>query len=239
MDVMEAIRISQLQIDGLSNKMHDLTKLITDISHEMKTASKTHPSSHPTSFERSGLEALSHRAATATEVRSESASPVSPDSTVSDSCTTVASRRKHRGKTDFMPQAGAVMIGCQNVRRIAAAARDEFHLGSQVVFRSIREGTARCVLRALHGAVAGCNALKADLVLHVGGNELAYQSVEYTLDCIAEVVKAAKHVTKVRNIVLCSVSQDPSAHFDHLTNKRADLNAEIERLCLSEGIRFL
>ena len=88
MDVMEAIRISQLQIDGLSNKMHDLTKLIIDISHEMKTASKTHPSSHPTSSERSGLEALSHRAATATEVRSESASPVSPDSTVSllDDC---------------------------------------------------------------------------------------------------------------------------------------------------------
>ena len=131
------------------------------------------------------------------------------------------------------------MIGCQNVRRIAAAVRDEFHLGSQVVFRSIREGTARCVLRALHGAVAGCNALKAGLVLHVGGNELAYQSVEYTLDCIAEVVKAAKHVTKVRNIVLCSVPQDPSAHFDHLSMKRADLNAEIERLCLSEGIRFL
>ena len=240
MDIMEAIRITQLQIDGLSNKVHDLTKVITDISHDMKAASKTHPTLHLTSSERPSLDTPSPSATTAAEARSESASPVSPDITVSESWTTVASRRKRGGKTGTTPEAGAVMVGCQNVRRIAAAARDEFHLGSQVVFRSIRGGTARCVLGALHGAVACCNAVKADLVLHVGGNELAYQSVEYTLDCIAEVVKAAKHITKVRNIVMCSVPQDPSAPVDQLSSmKRADLNAEIRNLCLSEGIQFL
>ena len=38
-----------------------------------------------------------------------------------------------------VPRVGAVMLGCQNVRRIAAAAREELLLGSQVVFKGIRE----------------------------------------------------------------------------------------------------
>ena len=85
------------------------------------------------------------------------------------------------------------MLGCQNVRRIAAAARDEFLLGDQVVFKSIKRGTARCVLGALHAAVAGCRALRADLVLHVGGNDLDHQGVAYIADCIA------KNIDCIRN----------------------------------------
>ena len=128
------------------------------------------------------------------------------------------------------------MLGCQNVRRIAAAAREEFLLGSQVVFKGIRGGSVRCALGALHAAVASCQAITADLVLHVGGNDLAHHSVEFTLDCIAELVKAAKQISKVRDLVICSVPQDLSLS-PHM--KRSDLNDDLERLCECEGVRFV
>ena len=125
--------------------------------------------------------------------------------------------------------------------RVATAARDEFLLGSQVVFEGIRGGSVRCALGSLHGAVARCRALTADLVLHVGGNDLAYHTVEFTLDCMAELVKAARQISKVRDIIICSVPQDPSssANNDILSMKRNDLNGELERLCETEGVRFI
>lgn len=243
MDVMEAVRITQLQIDGLSSRMHDVTRMITDLSRDVNAVSKTHSTSHPTSLERPcPNDHASSKITTEVEARQGPASPLSPPNTASKACTTVVSHRKHGNASSpisAMPPVGAVMIGCQNVRRIAAAARDEFNLGSQVVFRSIRGGTARCVLGALHGAVACCNAVKTDLVLHVGGNEISHLSVEYTLECMAEVIRAAKHISKVRDIVLCSVPQDPSTPADVLSMKRADLNVEIESLCKSEGIQYL
>ena len=127
------------------------------------------------------------------------------------------------------------MLGCQNVRRIAAAAREEFLLGSQVVFKGIRGGSVRCALGALHAAVASCQASTADLVLHIGGNDLAHHSVEFTLDCVAELVNAAKRISKVRDIIICSVPQDP---FSSPYMKRSDLNDDLERLCECEGVRF-
>ena len=65
------------------------------------------------------------------------------------------------------------------------------------------------------------------------------RSVDYTVDCIAEVIQAAKQLDKVRNIVLCSVPQDQSPSDAHMSRKRNDLNDEIERLSDCEGVRFL
>ena len=244
MDVMEAIRITQFQIDGLSNKVRDLTDIVTNMSQCGKTMSvpltnqptyrsysdRLHPTADPKKT--TELEAPP----TPAQPRSFAVPPRSPDSRVG---TNGNSCRKHRGEAGETPHIGAVMIGCQNVRRIAAAARDEFLLGGQAVFGSIRGGTARGVLGTLHGAVAGCRALRADLVLHVGGNDLAHQSVEYTLDCIAEICKAARQIRKVRDIVICSVPQDLSPSAGHFSFKCKDLNDELERLCKTEGIRFI
>ena len=244
MDVMEAIRITQFQIDGLSSKVHALTDMVTNMSQYGKTLSvplTNRPTSHPSSSDRLHPTADSKQTTeleaptTPAQARPFSPPPRSPDPRVGTDADSCHKRRSEAGAT---PHAGAVMLGCQNVRRIAAAARDEFLLGGQVVFRSIRGGTARGVLGALHGAVAGCRALRADLVLHVGGNDLAQRSVEYTLDCIAEVIKAAQQIRKVRDIAICSVPQDPSSG-DILPSKCKDLNDELERLCRTERIRFI
>ena len=70
---------------------------------------------------------------------------------------------------------GAVLLGCQNVRRIAAAAREEFLLGDEAVFKSISGGTVRSALGALGSVVSNCRALSIDLILHIGGNDLAHR----------------------------------------------------------------
>ena len=108
-----------------------------------------------------------------------------------------------------------------------------------MVFSSLRGGTSRGVLEALHGAVASCSALKADLVLHIGGNDLVSHGVEYALDCIAEIINAARRIRKVRDIIICSVPQDSSILADFLSMKRNDLNDGIKRLCECEALRFI
>ena len=105
--------------------------------------------------------------------------------------------REGVNRSDSIPATGVVMIGCQNVRRIATAAANEFILGTQVVFKSIRGGIAQHVLAELPGAVTDCQSSTVELVLHVGGNDIGFRSVEYTLDCIAEIVKQAKQIGKV------------------------------------------
>ena len=243
MDIMEAIRVTQIQIDGLSSKIHNLESVIMDMSRN-GNAQPAHPTTTSTALPTTSDQPLptssAYSLATAAEAPTKSSSPASPGTPDSRAWTTATSCQKQRGGTiSKTPQVGAVMIGCQNVRRIAMAAREEFILGGQVVFRSFRGGTARRVLTALHGAVAGCRVLKADLILHVGGNDLAYRSVEYTLDCIAEIVNSAKQITKVRDIIICPVPQDPSMLSSFMSMKRSDLNDEIERLCKSEGVRFV
>ena len=240
MDVMEAIRITQYQIDGLTNKVHELTSIITDTRHNGK-AKQSHQIIHPTPSDR-----LQDRQKTVTsnitmsKTLPDSPSPVSPRNSDTGVWTAVASSKKRRrSRSGTTQNVGAVMLGCQNVRRIATAAREEFLLGGHVVFKSIRGGTARSVLGALHGAVAGCKALKADLVLHVGGNDLFAHSVEYTLDCMSELIKAAKQINKVREIVVCSVPQDSSTSVNFQSMKRGDLNDDIGRLCKTEGVRFV
>ena len=288
MDVMEAIRITQFQIDGLTSRVNDLTKMIEDISQDGKqrldhqqldhsTPTSTPPSrphpSPPATCRATDVEArpgsqfpvlATNSTSTPTSTPPSRTHPTPratcrtidvdvqpgtqfPESTtkstsnpgVEDWATVVSLNKRKKSQACSPPPIGAVMLGCQNVRRIAMAARDEFVLGGQAVFHGIRGGTARCALGALHGAVASCRAIKADLVLHIGGNDLARHSVEYTLDCVAEVISAAKQINKVRDIIICSVPQDTTTSASYLSMKRNDLNDQIKRLCEDEGIRFL
>ena len=173
MDIMEAIRVTQIQIDGLSSKVHSLEMVIMDISRK-GSVQPAHPTTNttalPATSDRPPPTTSAYNLTTAAEVPGKSPSTASPSSPGSGAWTADTSCRKLGGRTiSRTPKVGAIMIGCQNVRRIAMAAREEFILGGQVVFRSFRGGSARRVLTALHGAVAGCRALKADLVLHFGG----------------------------------------------------------------------
>ena len=307
MDVMEAVRITQLQIDHLSSKVHDLTRLISGGLHHanaMPSNSISYVASQPVSSDlltptyesaskctsadssmnsearpipdptrtalnssvmlkvqmapdRKNPEARTTLdSSAALDVQSTPGSskapgpgtlsaaptpavpaPVPPRCTNSGGWRRVSSHRKRSGSP--VPRVGAVLLGCQNVRRIAAAAKDEFCLGGEVVFKSIRGGTVRSALGVLASAVDSCRALSVDLVLHVGGNDLAHRSVDYTVDCIAEVIQAAKQLDKVRAIVVCSVPQDQSSPDNCMSKRRSDLNDEIDRLCDCEGIRFL
>ena len=253
MDIMEAIRISQLQIDQLARQVNALMDAVTSTSYDngrdaLKNTitdkcncvcdSSTSIPTQTTPCDPSSHVKPNIIATNETKTPIKASSP-SPPINGDKSTTVIAQRRSRSPSTGTVSRVGAVLLGCQNVRRIASAARDEFLLGGQVVFKSIGGATVRDALGALQGAVAGCRAVSVDLVLHLGGNDLARQSVDYTLDCIAEVIKTAKQENKVRDIIICSVPQDPSTQLDYLTMKRSDLNYGIERLCWCEGIRFL
>ena len=237
MDIMEAIRLTQIQIGRISDKVNDLTTKFSNVSRggEVPTA---HPTTRTSTSDNLNPTTPSHSAVTEAEAPREPPTTVSPRAANREAQRAATPRGRRQRKVSATPEVGAVMLGCQNVWRIASAAREQFILGGQVVFRSIRGGTTRCALGALHGDVAACRALRADIVLHVGGNDLAHRSVEYPLECIAELINAAKRVSKVRNIFICSIPQDPTSS-DYLTSQRRHFNDELERLCTGEGARFI
>ena len=291
MDVMEAIRLTQFQIENVSRKVDDLAELIAhgqnkaathtcaEADNDQLAVSDQQPSSrcletraittpavlpgngvhrHPgAEDERAAPRVLpdtgAHRLPGAGAVRAAprvlpntgsqrlpGAETESGEVTHAEQPTPPSLQHpRQAGIATLTSKVGAVMLGCQNVRRIAAAARDEFLLNDNIVFKALAGGTARCVLGALRGAVASCTALKADLVLHVGGNDLSSASAEYTTDCIYQVIEAAKRLGKVREIFVCSVPQDLTMSHNILNWRQVELNDNLHRLCEATGARFV
>ena len=115
---------------------------------------------------------------------------------------------------------GAILIGGSNVRRISSAARNEFDIDRQM-FRSVPGIVTEDVPSYMSNAVRKTGGKEMDVVLHVGGDDLAAErSVDYVLEGLANAIESSRKLMHVREVFVCSIEerQDLAGSF---TKRRA------------------
>ena len=133
---------------------------------------------------------------------------------------------------------GAVLIGGDNVRRIGAAAREEFRFEENVIFSSAEEATSGDVSQRLPSTIRKTNAEAVDIVLHFGENDILDSEADNVLEGFAHVISVAKRQPNTRDVFVCSVVERRDA--GRLTTDTArQVNDQLGSLCATYGARYL
>ena len=207
MDVMQAIRVTQMQIDKLSLQMQNLTSLVNGLVQTQQTNQHVQeyddilPNDSQT---RNGDQPVSHRH----EDRTHS------EKLQVDGHIEVTAKKKTRKN-------GAILIGSDNVRRIKAAAMAEFEFDSNVHF--VTSGSDY-VMQRLSEIMAKSKAQKIDVVLHTGADQLKKRTADSVLRASSNMLTRGANASPVERIAspvasICLPSQNVNfSQNDHLCN---------------------
>ena len=139
--------------------------------------------------------------------------------------------------TAVAKDAGVVMIGSSNVRRVAQACHDEFGRSENVIFESMSGAKAEQVGCTLQGAIDRCSAKKVDVILHVGCNDIAVKGSETVVNDIIDTALEASENVKTRNVYVCSVV--PRNDNSVLYSRSESVNNRLVKKCSEFGMMFV
>ena len=218
MDVMQAIRHTQIQIDELSSKVQVLTNIVkASIQHH---GGELQRQQAPANDANAGCEVQQTDGKHGDELNREENNDIS--------------MKTGRTKIDARKY-GAILIGSQNVARIRAAAMNEFVLDSNVSFVPTESDNA---MQSLSNAMMRSKAKKIDVVLHTGADQVTERTADSVLESIASQISHAKQGPKTNQVFVCSVEERTDAGIiAHETAKT--VNQELSNLCAVYRARFI
>ena len=149
---------------------------------------------------------------------------------------TVVKNRRARRRKSFAN--GAVMIGGENVRRVSAAAAEEFQFEKNVIFSSAQEVSSAEVGRRLPSSINKTNAEAVDIVIHYGEDDVIGSSADNVLEGFAHVISVAKKQHNTRDVIVCSVVERRDGDRSAADTTRL-VNDQLGALCNAYGARYL
>ena len=223
MDVMQAVHLTQLQLDQLSTQVQDLTTLVKGLTQTQQTRR---------SKQQTKQEVYQAEASTNLGSLQECSQHVHGLNSREepDDCRDNAS--KTRVKTR---ESGAVLIGSENVKRIGAAAMEEFVMDSNVSFLA---STSESTMQNLSKVMSRSKAQKIDVVFHTGSDQLKESTADFVLESIADQITCAKKKRKTNQVFVCSVEERQDAGL-RANETAKTVNQELSSLCLEYGAKFL
>ena len=144
-------------------------------------------------------------------------------------------KRKRRRRKAF--RNGAVLIGGENVRRIRAAAREEFNFDRNVIFSSQSDSISD-INHKLVPATRNVNADEVDVVIHLDGSDIMNFDADNALEGLSQIINVAKEQHSIREVIVCSMIERRDAG-QHVTDKARLVNDQLGDLCATYRARFL
>ena len=230
MDVMQAIHHTQIQMDQLAQRIEQLTEMVKQIAPDQKVT-------HFDGVHGSEQVLPPHDADAACETRETNAEhQCMPVSRESKAKTNDKANKDDTTRTKTkVRKCGAILIGSQNVKRVKAAAMNEFMLDSNVSFMATESDSA---MQSLSYAMLKTKAQKIDVVLHTGADQVTNRTADSVLESIASQISHAKLKRKTNQVFVCSVEQRLDAGLT--ANETAKtVNQELGNLCAEYGAKFL
>ena len=226
MDVMEALRLTQMKIDQLASDLVDVKKAV----HAMQSLSgkQSGPGTHQSS---SSLATVSHHDCdshlqpTVSERHQAAPPSESRQKHLQDSCT---QRELHSNKTTSSRHAAEqnlLVIGDSNVRRLQIGNRRP-----NVTFHSIPGATTGHVSQELNQLLRTSRAER--VVLHTGTNDITRKGSEVVARSVFKLAQQAIE-QGARRVYVCSVaSRKDGGSF--LFSRSESVNNRLYSLCLND-----
>ena len=232
MDVMEAVRITQLKVDRLSNDMDQIKQLLQALqAHDrlgLSCPTRHDPSASNDGTLGSSVQRQSSPASSAGEQHSEHRCKESREHITPDQPhPVIQSRSRQTTRSQSL-----LVIGDSNVRRLQA--RNDF---PNTTFHSIPGGTTDHVARDITHMMRGCSA--THVTIHIGTNDLTHRGSERIAKDILDLAKLAKSHDSVRHVDICSVI--PRSDLGSFVFSRSEsVNNRLRSLCLkTENVNFI
>ena len=225
MDIMQAIRLLQLNLDQLSMQVRSLSSQVNTLVLAQQTSQceQRHEETPINS----------------TDVSNEHQNGVQvqrPDSPRIDTEMMTNNEYQNARSPKSKPrQYGAILIGSENVRRIRAAALEEFDIDSNASFITASNDNVK---QRLSDSMTKSRAQKIDIVFNTGADQLLDKSADSVLESIASQVSFAKQKRKTNQVFVCSVEERQDAGL-MASETAKTVNQELTSLCLEYGAVFL
>ena len=218
MDVMEAVRLTQLKIDKLTEDFDQVRRLVQSLQHQ-----ESRGSVHP----------RTRHAPAETDEQPPSMPPSTDEPAQRHQTSTSPTSEQHDGRRHTVKQS-LLVIGDSNVRRLEAASNQSERCPT---FHSISGATTEHVKRDLSQAVSKCGA--SGVVINVGTNDITRKGSEVVVKDILSLAEDTKRKDGVQHVYICSVTpRKDSGSF--IFSRSESVNNRLCSLCSkSSGISFI
>ena len=222
MDVMEAIRLTQLKIDALADDLHQLKQALNAVLTR-NVSSGPPPNSDrspPDALPLNGPEVLVQLPSDAPEDQRQHTS------TPYDHSDSYEPEHQRAAKRSIL------IIGDSNVRRLQTGSRH-----SDVTFHSVPGATTDHIACDLSRMVEKSSA--TDVVIHVGTNDLTRVGSEVVAKNILGLAQQAKGHQRVRRVYICSVTPRTDRG-SFIFSRSESVNNRLHSLCLkTDEVSFI
>ena len=213
MDVMEAVRQTQMRVDQLVEEVRQVRYLVNNLQHQNRYGPPTQLSSAV--FEQQQLPIGLHNQQVQLQVTKSS----SPDG--------------QRGENRHVAKPPLLIIGDSNVRRLEEVSN---HLPGSLTFHSTSGATTDQVGQDLSQAVKKCEA--TEVVIHVGTNDVTRRGSEEVVRDILGLAQKAKLEGGLRRVHVCSVTPRKDRG-SFIFSRTESVNNRLRSLCPTSGISFI
>ena len=213
MDVMEAVRQTQMKLDQLVEEVCQVRHLINNLQHQNRYGLHTHPSS-------AALE--------------QQQSPIGKhDQQVQRQVTMSSCPEGQQGENQHDAKPPLLIIGDSNVRRLEGVSN---HVSTSLAFHSISGATSDQVGQDLSQAVRKYKA--TEVVIHVGANDVTRKGSEEVVRDILGLAQKTKRQGGVTRVYVCSVTPRKDRG-SFIFSRTESVNNRLRSLCPTSGISFI
>ena len=224
MDLMEALRLTQLKIEKLADDIHQMKQMLNGVlgREAAKSMSHLHHSRGSSDRQQRSNPNILQPTADTTRRPQPAAAHVN--------------RQVSNGKYGAERQQGSdqsiLVIGDSNVRRLQAGHRD-----SNVTFHSVAGAVTENITQELNQSVENSNA--TDVVFHIGTNDVVGMGSEVVAKNIFGLAEQARGLPGVRRVYICSVtSRKDRGSF--IFSRTESVNSRLHSMCLrSNDVSFI
>ena len=236
MDVMEALRLTQLQLDKLTKDMTLLTSSVQEILRATKQATNTNE-------QENFHDNIQHKKA---KDNQNSTAKYSYDASTDENTrqnkieTSVDDRPKQNTASCKIPndkfkKPATIVVGGTNVSRLRDATKDQTDSKQNDMF--VRTNSSN-IWDLLPTAIKKARQSKLNVVLHTGADLVLKHAPNLVLECLSKQIELAKQFHKTRRVLVCSVEERVDAGYVVFDTART-VNSELQQLCEAYGATFI
>lgn len=210
MDVMEAVRLTQVRLDQVLEEINRVRQQVTILQQQ-----SGHESCHPPAH---------HSPA----VSAEQGLP-----TGEQHQTPRSSPEGQKDERQRASEPSLLIIGDSNVRRLEGIGSKR---PGRMTFHSISGATTDHVKQQLNQVVSNCVA--SEVVIHVGTNDIVRKGSEEVVKDVLDLAQKTKSKNGVRRVYVCSVTPRKDRG-SFMFSRSESVNNRLQLLCPKTGIGFI